>query len=421
MQAMRGVFVFLGAAAAAWCAQVRIEQQGGGRRLLVDGKPFYVKGAVAASRFELLKESGANAIRTYAPAGELDRIHSLGLMALTGLPLGIQRRGFDYGDAQAVEAQRARIREIVTRFKDHPAVLMWAIGNEPEIQTTPEQRRPLWREVNRIAAMIRRIDPHHPVITVVGGQYKQMLHELVEQVPEIDAIGLNAYQDMLTMPEDIARQGWKRAYVVTEFGPRGHWQVPKTPWKIPIEDTSTEKAEFYEKAYRHAVEGQPNCLGSFVFYWGQKMEKTHTWYGMFLPDGSRTQAIDVMTRLWTGAWPANRAPRVSRVRATPEGEPRHVYRPGVAIECGIEASDPDGDAVDVTWDVRVDAADDPRVGGDWEPDQPPIPGAVIERSGSKARIRLPEKPGNYRVFAYARDGKGSAGTANLPVRVASGQ
>jgi hypothetical protein len=222
---------------------------------------------------------------------------------------------------------------------------------------------------------------------------------------------------MLTMPEDIARQGWKRAYIVTEFGPRGHWQVPKTPWKIPIEDTSTEKAEFYEKAYRYAVEGQPNCLGSFVFYWHQKMEKTHTWYGMFLSDGSRTESIDFMTRVWTGEWPKNRAPRVSRVRARPEVEPAHVYRPGAVIECEIAASDPDGDALDVAWDVRVDAADDPRVGGDWEPDQPPIPGAVLERSGVRARIRLPEKPGNYRIFAYARDGKGSAGTANLPVRV----
>jgi hemoglobin-like flavoprotein len=414
---MRGVFFLLIAAAPAWGAQVRIERDASGYRLLVDGKPFFIKGAVAASRFELLKQSGANAARTYAAAGQLDRIHSLGLMALAGLPLGIQRRGFDYSDPAAVGAQREKIRSLVTQFRSHPAVLMWAIGNEPEIQTTPEQRRALWREVNHLAEMIKSLDPAHPVITVVGGQYRQMLHELVEQVPAIDAIGLNAYQDMLTLPEDIARQGWRRAYVVTEFGPRGHWQAPKTPWKIPIEDTSSEKAEFYEKAYRHAVVGQPNCLGSFVFYWHQKMEKTHTWYGMFLSDGSRTEAIDVMTRLWTGAWPLNRAPRVSRVRAAPEGEPRHVYGPGAVVEFAIGASDPDGDAVDVTWDVRIDAADDPRVGGDWEPDQPPIPGAVLALEGAKARIRLPEKPGNYRVFAYARDGRGSAGTANLPVRV----
>ena len=86
----------------------------------------------------------------------------------------------------------------------------------------------------------------------------------------------------------------------TEFGPRGHWQVEKTAWKLPIEDNCSQKADFYRQAYEHAVQGQLNCLGAFVFHWDQHHEKTHTWYAMFLEDGSHTEAVDVMTFLWSG-------------------------------------------------------------------------------------------------------------------------
>jgi hypothetical protein len=394
-------------------AQVRIEKTADGFQLLRDGKPYFVYGASGSSHLQELVRSGGNSTRT-SPQ-KLNEAQQLGLTALVGLPLGKQRSGFDYGDAAAVEKQRQQIRDIVTKYKDHPAVLMWGIGNEPEIHTTGEQRRQLWKEVDHLARMIRDIDPNHPVITIVGGEYRQILHEIAEQCPNLDAIGLNAYQDMLTMPEDVAREGWKKAYIVTEFGPVGHWQAPKTPWRIPIEATSTEKAEFYEKAYRHAVLGQPNCLGSYVFYWDQKMEKTHTWYGLFLEDGSRTNALDAMTLLWSGKQPANRCPRVSRIRVGGSADPARVA-PGATVKAELTASDPDGDTLDIRWDLRPDVADNPEVGGDYEDPVGPIPGAILDSTGGHARVKIPAKPGNYRLFVYVRDGNGNAATANLPLR-----
>jgi len=46
--------------------------------------------------------------------------------------------------------------------------------------------------------------------------------------------------------------------------------------------------------------GRPQCPGSYTFHWSQHHEKTHTWYGIFLPDGSPTEAVDAMTEIWTG-------------------------------------------------------------------------------------------------------------------------
>ena len=315
--------------------------------------------------------AGGNAIR--AGTDSLDRAQALGLTVLADLPFGKQRAGFRYDDQAAVERQREQVRRIVLKFKDHPALLAWAIGNEFEIGTTAEQRGVLWTEMNQVARMIHRIDPNHPVITPVGGAYKRMLGELNRYCPDLDAVGLNSYADMLTLPEDFAKQGWTRPYWVTEFGPRGHWQVEKTAWNLPIEDNSSQKADFYRRAYEHAVQGQPNCLGSFVFHWDQHHEKTHTWYGMFLEDGSRTESVDVMTFLWSGKWPANRAPRVGPAAIARGGaQGPAVVAPGSVVDFRFDVSIPQSDALRISWDLRGDVSGNPNVGGDREEPTPPI-------------------------------------------------
>ena len=274
-----------------------------------------------------------------------------------------------------------------------------------------------------MAEMAKQEDPDHPVMVVIGGQYAEMLHELNDYCPELDLVGLNWYAQMLKLPEEIAKQGWTRPYVVTEFGPRGHWQVSKTTWKVPIEDDANSKAEFYLKAYQHSVSGQPACLGSYVFYWAHKQEKTHTWYGMFLPDGSRTPAIDTMTFCWTGQWPANRCPVLTGHKLTvvqPDGNAPAkpgVFAAGTVLACAVEVTDPENDPLRITWELRPDVADNPNVGGDWEPAVEPVKDALISTSdGGRHRvIRLPSQPGKYRVFVYAHDGHGNATTANVPL------
>jgi hypothetical protein len=165
------------------------------------------------------------------------------------------------------------------------------------------------------------------------------------------------------------------------------------------------------------VLNRPNCLGSYVFYWSQKQEKTHTWYGLFLEDGSRTGAIDVMSRLWTGKEPANRCPVISKIRATPGGESPSTHAPGARFSAEVTVTDPDHDPLDVRWDLRPDVADNPNVGGDYEPSVEPIPGSILQPQGARVTVQLPEKPGNYRLFVYARDGRGNAATANLALRI----
>jgi hypothetical protein len=259
---------------------------------------------------------------------------------------------------------------------------------------------------------------------VLAGIGETKLSELDTFCPTLDAVGINTYAGMMSLPETVAKQGWKRPWLVTEFGPRGHWEVQKTAWALPIEDSSTEKADLYLRAYRRAVTESPACLGSYVFLWGQKQEKTHTWYGMFLPEGNRLGAVDAMTMAWTGKRPDNRCPQIGpgkitvRVEGASADDTRHVFAPGARLQCMVDTSDPENDPIIIKWDLRVDVAGNPSRGGDREPSTPPIAGSVISTQENQAVIQLPEKEGNYRLFAYAFDPKGSAATANLPVQIA---
>lgn len=395
-----------------------VKKPQGGFTLLRNGQPYFVKGG-AQRYLDHLIASGGNSVRSWGAATELDSLHQKGISIQFGLPVGKPRQGFDYRDKARVAKQLEAAVALVNKNKSHPAILIWALGNESELAAEEPDRMLLWEAVEQMARAVKAADPNHPVITVLAGTSR--LDEVKRLCPSLDAIGINTYGGMLKLPEQIAEKGWDKAYLVTEFGPRGHWEVAKTAWGLPIEDSSTEKADFYLKAYQHAVSGRPQCLGSYVFLWGHKQEKTHTWYGMFLPDGSPTGAIDSMAYSWTGKWPANRAPRtgpgkfkITALSGATQDE--HVYQPGARLQCAVQASDPDGDPVKISWDLRLDVSDHPGRGGDREPDSAPIDGAVLAASGSEATIQLPAKPGNYRIFVYVKDPGGRAATANIPIQ-----
>jgi hypothetical protein len=417
------IFVLLAAVSGAAGApsEVKIVPKDSGYELRRNGEPYYIKGVCGGSQLEELVAAGGNSIRTYGPGGALDQAQQRGLTVLLGLNVGKPRQGFNYADAARVAQQLERARADVLKAKDHPALLMWALGNESELGASAEDRLKVWKAINEMAEMIKQVDGRHPVITVLANLQGDKLREMDQYCPALDAVGINAYGAMLRLPEEVARQGFKRPWLVTEFGPRGHWEVPKTAWNIPIEDSSTEKAELYLKAYRHAIAGQPNCLGSYVFLWGQKQEKTHTWYGMFLPDGRRLDPVDAMTMAWTGHWPANRCPQIGpkkitlRVEGAKEDDTQHMFAKGARLRCTVDVSDPEGDPLTIQWDLRLDVGDNPSTGGDREPPTPPIAGAVVSSEKNEAVLQLPDQEGKYRIFVYASDPQRSTATANVPI------
>ncbi|MEJ2128188.1 MAG: glycoside hydrolase family 2 TIM barrel-domain containing protein [Woeseiaceae bacterium] len=394
---------------------VELRQVDGNWQLLRGGEPYQIRGAGGSGPLDLLAAAGANSVRTWKADNIgplLDEAHALGMTVTVGIWLEHERHGFDYSDKRQVQEQLEEAREAVLRYKDHPALLLWGVGNEMEEYASGDDPR-IWAAVNDVAEMIKELDPHHPTMTVtaeVGGGRIDMVHN---HTPAIDIHGINTYGGAASLAQRMREGGASKPYVITEFGPAGPWEMPKTDWGAPYEQTSTEKGDYYRQAYQKAVLDNPGmALGAYAFLWGNKMEGTATWFGMFLDDGSRLAPYDVMSELWSGEPPDDLAPTIGRV--TVEGAT--AVDPGTEIVATTSVADPEGEPVSLRWVLRPESGDY-FTGGDFRPAMRDIEGAVLEAAGGTARVRLPENPGAYRLFAYASDPAGNAATANIPLLV----
>ena len=113
---------------------VRVEGTGEDRHLTVNGKPFVVKGAGGGGSKQILASLGANSFRTWGSdkaREELDEGQRNGLMVTIGHWLH-STSYFSYEDPAKNAEQTETILRRVRENKDHPALLMWAIGNEME-------------------------------------------------------------------------------------------------------------------------------------------------------------------------------------------------------------------------------------------------------------------------------------------------
>jgi len=402
--------------------KVEVVRTSDGYGLLRGGAPYTIRGA--GMPFGDLAEfaaHGGNSIRNwiteddpYSIRALLDEAHANGVTVALCLALTPERSGFDYDDPRAVAEQFERLRRDVIKYRDHPALLFWIIGNELNHSYTNPR---VYDAVNEVARMIKQLDPNHPTTTTVAGFSQDVIAEILQRAPAIDFISFQLYGKLFSLPEQIRATGFDRPFMVTEWGTIGYWEMEKTPWGAPVELTSSEKADVLLRADREvlsALGGQ--LIGSYVFLWGQKQERTPTWFGLLLKGGQRTEAADVMQYLWTGHWPANRAPRVEAMSLDGRGAREAVTLvAGGTYAARFAVVDPEGDALRYRWEVKPES-DSQAAGGDFEHPIAAIDGWLGDRDAAATTI-VARSPGKYRLFAYAYDGDGNAAHANIPFLV----
>jgi hypothetical protein len=402
---------------------VTLENQGGSYRLLRGGEPYAIKGAgLEFSDIGVLASHGGNSIRTWRTdnaqfTGQelLDEAHRNGVSVALCIEIGRERHGFDYDDEEAVAAQLEYARGEVLKYRDHPAVLVWMIGNEPNLFFKNPK---VFDAINEISEMIHELDPNHPTTTALAGFGPELAGLIETRAPDLDFVSVQFYGDIVNLPRYIDEIGWEKPYMVTEWGAIGHWEVRKTAWGAPVEQNSSEKAANYAKSHEIAIASNPDqVIGSYVFLWGQKQERTPTWYGMLLEDGSKTETIDVMEKIWTGAWPENRSPQVASMTLDSRTSASDiVLSANSPFPAQIAASDPDGDTLSYRW-VVMRESQSKKEGGDKEETPEIMNGLVDHPDQNEITLTTPKEPGAYRLFAYVHDGEGSAGHANIPFLV----
>ena len=243
-----------------------------GIQFLINGEPFSFTGfgrhedipvlgkghsdAFMLHDFELLKWIGANSFRTsHYPYSEevLDYADRQGMVlidetAAVGLNMGLgggifgaqgyQTFSPDTANDVTREVHAQAIRELISRDKNHPSVVLWSIANEPESDTAEAENyfRPLFD-------VARQADPTRPV-----GFVNVMLapHGKCRVSQFGDVLMLNRYYGWYVQTGDLeaAELAWEeeltawagdgKPIIITEYGadtyPGLHSVVTNSPW-----------------------------------------------------------------------------------------------------------------------------------------------------------------------------------------------
>jgi hypothetical protein len=405
-------------------SKVVIKQVDGKYNFFVNGELFELKGAGGGGSLALLHQFGGNSVRTWSPNNGqqlLDTAYKYNIMVAMGISMGQELHGFDYDDTAAVGAQYRRNIAAIETYKNHPNILCWVIGNELNLSgsgKTPVNPK-VWDAVKDIVDYIHREDRNHPATTAFAGVSKEVIKVALERCPDLDFVSLQVYGSLGRIPEMAKAAEITKPYVITEFGPVGHWEMPRTEWGREIEETSAAKASgLWDRIQKGIVSDNSGLnLGGYAFLWGQKQERTPTWYGLFLKSGEVTAVVDELSRYWTGRYPENRAPKVDSMKIDGKNAVDNIYlKPGTKSTAKVFASEPDNDPMTFRWSMLKEVIVRSQGGArEIEPDE--VPFEILSDKDGELVFVLPKEEGDYRLFAYVFDGKNRAGTANIPFYV----
>ena len=364
---------------------------------------------------EALKEAGGNSIRTW---GEddleplLDRAHELGLTVTVGIWLGQERQGFNYADPGSVRREVEKARGFFRRYRRHPALLMWGLGNEME---GSGDNPVIWRTVNEIARIARTEDPNHPTMTVIAEAGGRKIAQYLSLCPDVDVLGINSYAGLPTLPKRLADAGHGpplRHHRVRPAGPLGgrqdalgrarrtdeHREGEGLPRRIHRLDRRPGRA--VPRLLRLPLGPQAGGDGHMV--------RDVSPLGRAAGSGGRDDLR--LDRPVAGEprpgdqgldRPKPARPSCPRRRDSPRSSTRPTRRATPSSSAGRSA--------------RRASTGGP--GGDRETEPPAHPECFVEAKGLDATFRAPTRAGAYRIFAYLYDGKGGAATANVPFAV----
>jgi len=406
--------------------KVYIQKENGRYTLYHNGKPFVIKGAAGYTHLDVLSACGGNTIRIWDTTG-IDTILKAAnknhLAVIIGLPMPNSKFISFYDDTVWVANQFNAFKKLVAKYKDDPAVLMWCAGNELDFPYRPSYRN-FYKAFNRIVDMIHHDDPDHPVTTtVVNFQQKNILN--ISYRTDVDVISFNIFGRLSYLRDDLSHISWlwHGPYMVTEWGIDGPWEGTKqTAWGAYIETNSTNKAYQYIKRYKEQMPvDDPRFLGSFIFYWGQKQETTHTWFSLFDDKGAKTEVVNAAQYLWTGKRLAHQPPQIKYMLV--DGKSAYdnlLYKPGEKASAEVFMLKPDTDITTIQWQVyKEDWYRKNNLNSTLKTNA--LPGLILSNKDSKAIFATPDKPGPYRLFATIYDRFGNVATCNTPFYVVGGK
>jgi hypothetical protein len=250
-------------------------------QLHVGGEPFFIRGVCwnpvprggvhpadidfagfAASDAQLMQAAGINAVRTYETITDiavLDALHAADIYVLNM----VYAWG---GDAPSVVDAK------VSAVRDHPAILMWVLGNEWNYNGlyVGMSHEASLAALNEAAERIVAIDDTHPIVTVYG---EMPSAQTIEAMPLIDVWGINAYRGLSfgDLFDRFAELSDKPMFLA-EYGADAYDATQDAVnLAAQAEATRALTQEILDHAASPESDGQ--CVGGTIFEWADEWWK----------------------------------------------------------------------------------------------------------------------------------------------------
>ena len=326
--------------------------------LLVDGKPFEIKGVTFGyekevenypTYFKDLKAIGVNTIRIWATNEDtgklLDAAQSFGIKVMVGIWMRHGRLGMEADDSFNYLEDKAGMKAMydnaiktVERYKNHPAVLTWGIGNEVYLNIATDAEKEAYSKLlESICGRIKQIDTAHPITSIEAWTFG--LDWWQKYVPSIDIYGLNCYGAGANyLAAELDKKGIDKPYIVTEFNVTGEWDIKAKKNGIEIEPTDKEKYDAITFGYENWIKNKPSCLGVYVFHYANGNDFGAAWLlthykGMFRPQ------YWAIREAYTGQKPINNVPIITNFQL-PDTETKSEQWVPVTLEVSDNEKEP---------------------------------------------------------------------------------
>lgn len=392
--------------------------------LLIDGKSFDINGATFGYEkdvenydqyFEELTFLGVNTIRIWATNQDtnklLDAAHKQGIKVMMGIWMRHGRPGmedddrFDYlKDTEGKEEMYRNALQTVEKYKDHPAVLSWSIGNEVYLNMATDPEKEAYSLLlEKICSTIKKVDPNHPITSVEAWTFGLDWWE--QFVPSIDIYGLNSYgPGAHYLAEELTKRNIDKPYIITEFGVTGEWDIKEEKNGIKIEPTDAEKYEAIVHGYKDWISNKSNCLGVYMFHYTNGDSHMAPWLFTHYKKSTRPQYWAIR-EAYTSSKPINHVPVIESFDA-----PQEVFKSGTWIPISLQASDIENDK------LTIDFGYNQRTGSRKRRDQINV---LNVRGNYKDgfEIQLPQENGAIKVYAFVKDSYNNMGISSTSIVV----
>lgn len=405
-------------------AQTTINKEGDQWELLVEGKPFEIKGATFGydqdvenyqKYFDDLKFLGVNTIRLWATnenTGKLlDAAHANDIKLMMGIWMRHGRPGMEDDDSFNYLEDKSGMEDMynyaistVEKYKDHPAVLTWAVGNEVYLNMATDAEKEAYSLfLQRVCENIKKTDPNHPITSVEAWTFG--LEWWQKYVPDIDIYGLNSYGPAANyLSAELEKREIDKPYIITEFGVTGEWDIKAEKNGIKVAPTDKEKYDAIAHGYHNWINNKPDCLGVYVFHYADGNSFVSPWLlthhrGMFRPQ------YWAIREAFTSAKPINKVPEI-KTFMLPDVETNS----GEWIPVTLEVSDAENDSLIIDFHYNQ------RTGSRKRRDQ--INTLALRGNRSDGfEIQLPKEHGAIKVYVNVQDTYNNVGIASTSIIV----